>query len=93
MNTSKHKLNEDKTEAILFGTPKSINETSNFNNELTISTNKIQFSDTVKNLGVILDKEMSMTSQVTSLCKSLNFQLKKISNIRTFLTTNVTKPL
>ena len=91
MNTNKLKLNEDKTEAILFGTSKSIKEISC--EYLMVCDNKILLSDTVKNLGVTLDRELSMTQHITSLCKSLNFQLRKIGNIRKYLTNDITKTL
>ena len=45
----------------------------------------------VKNLGVILDHDMSMSSHDTKLCKNLYFQMKKISSIWSYLNEMVTK--
>ena len=47
----------------------------------------------MKNLGVMFDSAMTMSSFIGMLCKSLNFQLYKIASIRQFLTTEVTRQL
>ena len=47
----------------------------------------------VKNLGIVLDSDLSMDSHVSSLVRSLTFSLRKISSIRPFLSTDATKKL
>ena len=91
MTTNKLKLNEDKTEAIVFGCNKN---TSSFT-DITLSVNghSISCSTKVKNLGVLLNQNMSMSSFVSELCKLLYFQLRKISHVRKFLSRAVTKTL
>ena len=42
-------------------------------------------SDTVKNLGIVFDDSLSMKSHVSSLCRSINFHLRKLSRIRPFI--------
>ena len=41
--------------------------------------------DSVRNLGVVFDSQMSMSMYVKTLCRSLTFQLRDISRIRRFL--------
>ena len=47
----------------------------------------------MKNLGVMFDCDLSMSAQVNNLCKTIVFQLHKISSIRYFITEDVAKPL
>ena len=52
---------------------------------LQIDTELIEPSDNVCNLGIIFDSQMSMSSHITGICKSLSYQLRNISRIRRFL--------
>ena len=52
---------------------------------LRVGTKIIHPVDSVRNLGIVFDSSMSMTTQITSLCTTLNFQLRNISRIRKFL--------
>lgn len=89
MDSNKLKLNEMKTEIILCGNPRITKDLPNV--EFEINGHLIQSSEQVKNLGVIMDSDMSMSSQISSLCKSTRFQLRNISRVRHLLTDDVTK--
>ena len=52
---------------------------------LRVGNNIISPSDCVRNLGIIFDTSMTMAAQITSLCTSLNYQMRNISRIRRFL--------
>jgi hypothetical protein len=52
---------------------------------LQIGNNTINPTASVRNLGVVFDQSLSMSSQITSLCTSLRYQLRNISRIRKFL--------
>ncbi len=52
---------------------------------LQIGDTEIYPSESGRNLGVIFDHQMSMTSHISSLCSSLNYQLCNISRVRRFL--------
>ena len=41
--------------------------------------------NSAKNLGVIFDKHLSIENHITSVCKSANYQLRNISQIRPYL--------
>ena len=43
-------------------------------------------SDSARNLGVILDPNLSMKKHVIKACQTAYFELKRISSIRRFLT-------
>jgi hypothetical protein len=88
MNMHFLKLNEDKTQIIVFG-----NNTLHQN----LTLDKISFIDSVgklnylpfaekaKYLGVHLDNRLSFNSQINSVCSSCNYYLKEISSIRSFI--------
>ena len=52
---------------------------------LRVGTKIIHPVGSVRNLGNLFDSSMSMTPQITSLCTTLNFQLRNTSRIRKFL--------
>ena len=92
MTTNKLKLNDDKTNIILIRHDNFQHEASHFD-KINLNENAIVISKIVKNLGVMFDDSMSMRSAVSSLCKSMYFQIRKIGNVRQYLTENVTKQL
>ena len=50
-------------------------------------------SDSVKNLGVTLDRKLTMKTQVSSLVRSVDFKLRRISHTRHLLSTHARKAL
>ena len=58
-----------------------------------IGNGSVQFSDTVKNLGVTLDCHLSLKTHVLNLVHTANFELRRISSIRRLLTTEATATL
>ncbi|GFR98480.1 reverse transcriptase-like protein [Elysia marginata] len=89
MNNNKLKLNDDKTEILLM---KSSRQTIN-TPSVSINHSIIDMAEKAKNLGVMFDSDFSMQYQLSSLCKSLHFQLRKIGIIRDYLTEKVAKTL
>ena len=78
------KLNDSKTEFLTF-TP-SINQQVSNDSAMRIGDDMISCSKTAKNLGVLLDDQMSLADHITAICKSTNFQLFRLSRIRRYLT-------
>ena len=91
MNINKLKLNEDKTDIIIFGCSKSIDSLPVI--KFDLNGHEVLCSKKVKNLGAILDQDMSMFSFVSNVCKNLYFQVRKISSIRKYINHNVAKTL
>ena len=77
------KLNDSKTE--FFVAISSYNKHKMPPVHLQIGSELIAPSDNVRNLGIIFDSQMSMSPQVTGLCKTITFQLRNISRIHRFL--------
>ncbi len=75
-------LNSDKTEILLIG-PK--NSTHNIlNHNLQIDGCNVT-SSTVKNLGVILDRNLSFENHISHVTKTAFFHLRNISKLRNML--------
>ena len=92
MDANKLKLNDSKTEVMLCS-----NSWSNKDlpDQITMNVNghSVTSSKVIKNLGVRFDEDLSMTSQISFLCKSIGLQLRKIGSVRKFLTKQVTTKL
>ncbi len=84
MLNNKLKLNDSKTEFLTF-TP-SIHRQVRNDSAMRIGDDMISCSKTAKNLGVLLDDQMSLADHITAICKSANFQLFRLSRIRKYLT-------
>ena len=83
------KLNDAKTEFILFGNK---NHLKNVNvNSITLGTSEVPVKDCVKSIGAHLDKTLSMEPQIASTCRSAWFYLHQISKIRKYLTEDQTQ--
>ena len=90
------KLNEDKTEAILFSTP-SLSSCHCLPSSVTVGTHEVLFSDKVRNkvrnLGFILDSNLTMKQRVIRICQTAYYELKRISSVRRYLTEDAAKQL
>ena len=60
---------------------------------MRIGDTDVDFSDLVKNFGVILDSSLSMHQQVTNTCTAAYIELWRISSICQYLTVDATKTL
>jgi len=84
MTRSKLKLNGEKTEIVVIASPY-------FQNLIDSSVFKIDDTAVVpvvaaRNIGIIFDNTMSMSNQISSICKSVHFHLRNISKIRKQIT-------
>ena len=86
------KLNEDKTEAILFSTP-SLSSCHCLPSSVMVGTREIMFSGKVRNLGFILDSNLTMKQHVIKICQTAYYELKRISSICMYLTEDAEKQL
>ena len=84
MTCKKLKLNDDKTE-IMFISSRYYQRFVKLKN-FTFDNLEIKPSVAVRNIGVIFDNTMSMTNQVTSICKAAHFHLRNIGRIRKLIT-------
>ena len=84
MAINKLKLNDDKSELIVI-TPSRQSNKCNIN-QITMGNCTVDASSSVRNLGVMFDKVMSMKPQINSIIKQTNYQLRSIGLIRKYLT-------
>ena len=91
MIVNKLKMNNPKTEAMPCST---IQKLSNLNvNHMHVGGERVEFSKVVTNLGVKIDEDLSMNSQINSIVKRSYYELRKLGQIRDYLDTNSTKVL
>ena len=78
-------MNEQKTESLLITSPK-LRHYLPDPVHLLIGDASVEPSESARTLGVELDSFLTISQQVTSLCRSLNFHLYNISRVRRMLT-------
>ena len=83
MESNKLKLNCDKTDVVVMGTKRQV-DTCNIK-EVSIDGCSIKLSDCDKNLGCLIDSTLTMSGQITDMCKKSYFHLKNIGKIREYI--------
>nr|XP_022297089.1 uncharacterized protein LOC111106637 isoform X5 [Crassostrea virginica] len=91
MCTNLLKLNQDKTELMVFVPRRSKFVNKNFN--INFDGNIICDTESVKNLGMYLDKSLTMEKQCSSVARSCYMHLRRIGSIRPFITEDACKIL
>ena len=84
------KLNDDKTEIMLFGSFHQLKKVTI--DSISIGEVSINLSSMVRNLGILLDPSMSMVTHISSICSSAHFHLRNIARIRPVLSEKATEP-
>jgi hypothetical protein len=85
MLSNKLKLNDTKTELFLVASSRLVHSVSDLDLNLRIGGSVISPSETVKNLGIIFDRCLSMKKHVSLLCRNINFHLRNLWRIRRFI--------
>ena len=83
------KLNEEKTDFIIFAAHTNHNITAS----LCIGKSVINPSESIKILGVTLDNRLTMQKQITNTCQSSYMHIRKINSIRQYLSEQATLTL
>ena len=92
MTENQLKLNNDKTEALLFPFSSSLRpSTVSLPGSITLGSHNIPFSDSARNLGVVLESNMSMKKHVIKVGQTTYSELKRISSTRRFFTEDAAK--
>ena len=91
MIKSKLKINDSKTEFIIFRSPLLKQSLS----DLSVSVGYMQVSPSskVRDLGVVFDQYLTFHDHISGICKSTNFHLRGIGRIRNLLTFDATAQL
>ena len=85
------KLNQDKTELIIFAPKHRLQEFTGC--QLEFDGSLVSDACCVKNLGVFFDKTLNMEKQGSSLAKSCFFQIRNIGRIRPYISNDACKTL
>ena len=85
------KLNDHKTDVIVFGAKQKFPTLKDFC--ITVGYTTRIPSSSVRNLGVVFDSSLSMTSHISTICRTAYMHLHNISHIRRYLTLDATKAL
>ena len=83
MLQNKLQLNQEKTEFFVIAGPRVLNLVSDL--QLKLDGKTIKPSISVKNLGVTFDGLMNMSIHISTLCKTINFQIRNLWRIRRFI--------
>ena len=84
MTKNKLKLNESKTEFIIFGTKKQVSKV--LQRSITVGGDRIEAKQVVRNLGSMFDSELKMAQHVSHVLRVGYFQLRQLKLIRKYLT-------
>ena len=93
MTQHKLKLNDDKTEALLFHTKRSFTSDNPKPSSILVCSSTVPFSASARNLGFFLSDDMTVDAHVSHICRSAYTALRQISSIRQYLTLQATKTL
>ena len=91
MESRQLKANQDKAECLMVGKSKNISRVNM--STLCIDANNLDVSNTVKDLGVLLDCNLSMKGQIQKVVKIARYHLKNIGFVRKYLDEATTKML
>ena len=83
MVNNKLKLNPNKTE--FFVAPSVHHKQKLQDLSLHIDNVTISPSNSIRNLGIVFDPQLTMSQHVRKLCKSVNWQIRNLTRIRRFL--------
>ena len=87
----KLKLNQEKTEYLLFTSKHQLNKFGAIN--ITVGDSEIVPCASLRNLGAFMDKHNSAEAHVKALCRKCQFHLRRIGSIRWFLTRDILQSL
>jgi len=91
MSANRLKLNSDKTEVMLFGPRRKLDQCSI--DSVDLGGVKVMLSTTVRNLGIILDPELNLDAHVKRTTSTCFYQLRQLKTIRRSLSRDAAKLL
>ena len=91
MNENRLKMNNEKTEFILFGSKPQLEKCET--KALNVDNTEIESTNRMKYLGVILDQNLNLKKHITAKCQTAMLNIQRIKNIRHLLTQEATEIL
>ena len=89
-DSKKLKLNENKTECMLFGSANTLKKYEHFQ-KITIGSSSVDVVTVVRNLGVYIDNRLSMKNHILHVVKTCNYHIRNIAFIRKYLSEDTLK--
>ena len=89
MNSNRLKLNDSKTEFIVFGTTHLLKKSSI--TSLRVGDHEIPVSTCVRNIGAFFDSEMNMKKQVNMMCRTAWMNINRLNRIKDYLSNDQLK--
>ena len=77
------KLNDEKTEFLLIGSRQQMSKVSV--PHITIGDSDVTPATSARNLGVIFDSSLSLSTHISNIVRSASFQIRNIGRIRKYL--------
>ena len=84
-------LNADKTEILWFGSAVNLRKLSTDELNIRVGQSIVKPVTTVRNLGVLIDAELSMPDHISRLAQTCFFHLRRLRSVRRQLGQDVTK--
>ena len=92
MGTNKLKLNDEKTEVVLFGTRQQLEKLGEDNTfEIKIGSEVIKPTPSARNLGFHMEAQLKSQTRITKVCGTAYSTLKNIARVWNFLTPEAAK--
>ena len=90
MNMNKPKLYDDKTEVLVIGRKQQIEKVSI--TSLRIGSSDVDITKSARNIGVIRDSNLSMDTQISSICRSSYLHQRDIG-LRKYMDSRLTEAI
>jgi len=84
-------INPEKSEAVLLSTIQHARATSSPLTDVNVAGSIVPLTDTVKLLGVTIDRHLTFDSHVQNVCKSAYYHIRALKHIRSSLSTDMAK--
>ena len=91
MRANKLKLNESKTEFLVIGSKANLSKVEN--KHISVGGEAIQNSPAARNLGVLIDEQLSLHNHIHQVAKICRFHIHSIWKIRDYLSEATTKSI
>ena len=91
MSASRLRLNPTKTQVMWLGSSQQLQKVSI--NDIFILTTHVRVSETARDLGVVIDRQMSLAAHVSALCRSGYHQLRQLRPVVGSLSADASKTL
>jgi hypothetical protein len=91
MSINRLRLNPSKTQVMWLGSRQQLQKITI--TEVNILSSTVTVVNTARDLGVVIDSQLTMSAHVSALCRSCYFQLRQLRPLARSLTTNTTRTL